>query len=104
MRDVWRHKETGERRVIDAAALMDFGFAEGRDDAMARLIEYLVGETERCGRGRLMAPLQFLPEVTERLKHLESEQETRPVYWQPGPEARKLGLKLTKPYTDLAYW
>ena len=104
MREVWRDTQTGATRTIDATGLMDFGLAEDRDDAMARLIEYLVGETERLGRGRLMAPLQFLPELTERLKHLESVRDTRPVYWQPGPEARKLGLKLTKPYTDLAYW
>ena len=104
MREVWRHKQSGESRTTDDTALMDFGFSEGRDDAMARLIEHLVGETERIGRSRLLAPLQFLPEIAGRLQHLESLQETRPVYWQPGPEARKLGLKLTKPYTDLAYW
>jgi hypothetical protein len=31
----WRHRETGEERLLDVTCLMDFGFAEGRADAMA---------------------------------------------------------------------
>ena len=36
VREVWRHKETGEVRSFDSTALLDFGYAEGREDAMIR--------------------------------------------------------------------
>jgi len=39
VREVWRHKGTGEARVVTATALLDFGHAEGREAEMARLIE-----------------------------------------------------------------
>jgi hypothetical protein len=61
MREVWVHKETGERQVIEPTALMDFGYAEGREDAMARLLAYLIGRTHDLGRQELMVPLDQLP-------------------------------------------
>ena len=104
MREVWRHKQTGETQMTDDTALMDFGFAEGRDDAMAGLIEYLAGETERIGRDRLIAPLQFLPKLAGRLAPLEPASETRALQWQSDDDMKELNLKIERPYTDLAYW
>ena len=104
MREVWRHKTTGKRRLVENTALMDFGYAEGEAESMARLIGHLIGVTDSLGRGRLMAPLQFLPAVTESLASYGPEKETRPIYWQATGAARALNVKLTRPYTDLAYW
>ena len=94
----------GKTRVVENTALMDFGCAEGREDALARLIGHLVGVTHSLGHGQLMAPLQFLPSVVESLASYEPMTETRPIYWQPIGAARDLNVKLTRPYTDLAYW
>ena len=71
---------------------------------MARLIEYLIGVTEELGRGQLMAPLQFLPDVTSALSDYRPVTERRPIYWQPMGEAKEMGVSLTRPHTDLAYW
>ena len=40
VREVWCHKETGEKRSFDSTALLDFGYAQGREDAMALLLRY----------------------------------------------------------------
>jgi len=95
----------GARPVVESTALMDFGFAEGREDALARLLGYLVGVMETLGRVQLMAPLEFLPSVREHLEDYEPGTETRALYWQSDATLKKLGVtKLTRPYTDLAYW
>jgi hypothetical protein len=104
MRERWVHKSTGERRLVENTALLDFGFAEGRDDAMALLIEYLIGVTDALGRGQLMAPIEHMPEVIDGLRAHEPVAETRPLYWQLGPALKKAGAIVTRPYTDLAYW
>jgi hypothetical protein len=104
VREVWRHKTAGKSRVVENTALMDFGYAEGREDVMARLIAYLIGATHDLGRGQLMAPLQFLPSVVEALAGYEPVKETRPIYWQATGAAKALNVTLTRPYVDLAYW
>ena len=63
MREVWRHKETGEVRSFDCTALLDFGYAEGREDAMLRLIQHFIGLTHDLGRSYLVAPLEQLPDL-----------------------------------------
>lgn len=105
MREQWLHKSTGERRLVENAALLDFGYAEGHDDAMALLIGHLIGVTDTLGRGQLLAPLEFLPSLRERLVAYGPVADTRALYWLSNPALKKLGVaKLTKPYTDLAYW
>jgi hypothetical protein len=105
MREVWEHPSTGERRIVTATALLDFGFAAGREDAMARLVGYLMGVSHDLGRGHLMASLDFLPSLVERLQAYEPAAEKRALYWHAGPALRDLGATgLHRPYTDLAYW
>jgi hypothetical protein len=104
MRERWVHKSTGERRLVENTALLDFGCAEGRDYAMASLIEYLIGVTDELGRGQLMAPIEHLPNVIERLRPYKPIAETRPLYWQCNSALKKAGVIVTRPYTDLAYW
>ena len=105
VREAWRHKLSGERRVVESTALLDFGHAEGRDDAMARLIGYLIGVTDGLGRDQLMAPLEFLPSLAGQLASYQPVTEKRAFYWQPDKVLKDLGLRmLARPYTDLAYW
>lgn len=107
LRERWRHRETGEERVLEPAALLDLGYADGRADAMARLIEHLVGQTHDLGRTHLMAPLQQLPEVAARLDHLQPAAETWSMQWEyfpPDDSGLPERLPITRPYTDLVYW
>ena len=98
MRDRWRHKESGDERVVDNTALMDFGFEPGREDAMASLIGYLIGETDRLGRDYLLAPLEQLPAIVTHLEHFDGDKETRALRWGMSDPI------ITRAYLDMAYW
>lgn len=107
VREVWRHKETEEVRRFDAAALLDFGYAEGREDAMARLIGHLAGLTRDLSRTHLLAAIEHLPRLVERLQELHPTTETRALHWQlydPAQDNWRIDAGLGRPYTDLAYW
>jgi ribosomal protein S18 acetylase RimI-like enzyme len=98
IRDRWRHTKTGETKVIETTAVLDLGFAPGHEAAMARLLGYLIGETERLGRDFLTVPLDPFPQVAALLEAHEPVPETRALRW---------GLRepaITKPHTDLVYW
>jgi hypothetical protein len=97
-RDRWRHKETGEEKVITVTSVLDFGFAHGHEEAMARLLGYLIGETDKLGRDFLAVPLDYLPKVAQHLERYGPMPETRALRW---------GLRepqVTRPHIDLAYW
>ena len=105
MREVWRHKESGEERTVTSTDVLDFGYAEGCAEAMARLIAFLIGETDRLERDHLQVPLEQLPSVAERLGEYSPVSETRESSWfcwdsVEGP----IDLRLTHIYTDLRYW
>jgi hypothetical protein len=106
VREVWRHKETSEIRSFDSTALMDFGYAAGREDAMARLIQHFIGQTHELGRSYLIAPLEQLPKLVERVGKLGPSTETRALHFQSySPEKDEWFMdNLKRPYTDLAYW
>jgi hypothetical protein len=95
----WRHRETGEERVVAVTALLDFGFAPARADALARLIDHLAGITHDLGRDYLVAPLETLPDVAGLLTHRDPVQETRYLQWR----AERPALT-PPPYIDLVYW
>jgi hypothetical protein len=99
MRERWRHRETGEERVVTATALLDFGFAEGREDALAALIEHCIGLTRTLGRNHLVAPLETQPRVAELLASHAALPEVRYLQWRT--DARPI----TPPvHLDLVYW
>ena len=105
MREVWRHKESGEERTVTSTDVLDFGYAEGCEEAMARLIAFLVGETDRLERDHLQVPLEQLPSVAERLGEYGPVSEMRESSWfcwdsVEGP----IDLPLGRIYTDLRYW
>jgi hypothetical protein len=101
-RDVWerwRHRANGDERVIAVTALLDFGFDRGSPDALAMLIEHLIGVTHDLGRDYLVAPLESLPEVAKLLESRAPVAETRYLQWRAEHPA------LTPPpYVDLVYW
>ncbi|MDO8616376.1 MAG: hypothetical protein Q7T33_11685 [Dehalococcoidia bacterium] len=105
-REAWRHKETGETKTIDCTALLDFGYAAGREEAMARLIGFFIGKTHALGRSHLAAGVEHLPRLVKALAQLEPTTETRALHWQRyDPVADQwVADALQRPYTDLAYW
>lgn len=107
VREVWRHKETGEVRSFDSTALLDFGYAEGREDAMIRLIRQFISLTHNLGRSYLVAPLEQLPALAAKAEKLGATTETRALhfqYYHREKDSWIMAEKLTRPYTDLAYW
>jgi hypothetical protein len=105
VREVWRHKETGETTVIEATALMDFGYAEGREDAMARLLGYLIGVSHDLCRQELLAPIEQLPALLECVASFEPGPETRHLAFEGFHEGDlHVDAEVKRPYTDLAYW
>jgi hypothetical protein len=101
-RDVWerwRHRESGDERVVAVASLLDYGYAEDQPDALAALIEHLVGVTHDLGRDYLVAPLESLPDVAALLASHDPIPETRYLQW------RAERPPLTAPaHLDLVYW
>lgn len=107
VREVWRHKETGESKTIDSTALMDFGYAVAREDAMARLIEFLMGKTKELDRSHLVAGIEHLPRLVRAILPMKPETETRALHWQrydPEPDMWVADEQLHRPYMDMAYW
>ena len=104
-RERWRDPKGGEERVVDHTALLDFGCAEGREDALAALIGHLAVRSKELGRATLVAPLEFLPAVREALAWAKPEPETRGLHVMPfAAPGLKLDVAIERPYTDLAYW
>lgn len=106
LREVWRNRQTGEERTVSNTALMDFGYAAGREDAMARLIAYLLAATARLRRTYLMAPVEQLAALVARLERCEPVFDTRALLgggWSE-PGQKGVRVRITRPYTDLAYW
>jgi hypothetical protein len=108
MREEWLNTVTGERKTIDVTALLDFGYAAGHEQAMARLIAYFIGETKRLRRACLLAPLQQLPRVAALLEEYRPVADTRSLGWFLwDEESERLGhpvVDVRRPHTDLAYW
>ncbi len=99
LRERWRHRETGEERVISVTALLDIGFAKGHESEMAELIAHLIGVTHEGGRDYLVAPLETLPEVAALLAAHDPVPDTRYLQWRGDTP------KLTPPtHLDLVYW
>lgn len=108
LREIWSRSDRSrdeERIVVDPTALMDFGFADGHDAAMAELLSHLLAESAELGRSGLLAPLQFLPGVVDATAELEPRVETRTIHVNPftSPELT-VEAEIVRPYIDLAYW
>lgn len=107
VREVWRHKETGETNTVDCTALMDFGYAVGREDAMVSLIRFFTGKTQELGRSHLTAGIEHLPRLVRAVAALEPKAETRALHWQiyePEQDMWQAAPEPERIYTDVAYW
>jgi hypothetical protein len=105
VRDRWRHRETGEERVVDCTYVMDVGRADGADDALAALLGHLLALTGDLNRSTMVVALEFLPDTLAALAWAEPEPETRTLETMgyTGPDQR-VDAVITRPYTDLGYW
>ena len=99
LRERIRKKKTGEERTFTSTALLDWGHAEGAEDALVELIAHLTVRTRELGRDFLLVAVDQTPELVKRLEKLEPASETRYLRW--GANAK---LQITRPYTDLRYW
>ena len=105
VREVWTHHDTGETRTVAATALLDWGHAPGRADAMAALIRDFLARTADLGRDHLLAPLEYAPQVLEALDGIDTTTETRAFRCMGfNDETLRVEARVTRPYTDLAYW
>jgi hypothetical protein len=105
VREVWRNKSTGEATVIAPTALLDFGYARGREDAMAGLLDYLIGVTDGLGRQELLAPIEWLPKLVDLMAKHDPAIESRLLAYDKWDEGGvEVSVTVRKPYTDLAYW
>ena len=104
VRERWRHRTTGDERVVDTACLMDVGYARDRPDALAALIAHHLATTHDLGRTTMSAALEFLPDVLALCRTTPAV-ETRSLETMVYRDAAiDVTLPITRPYTDLAYW
>ncbi len=104
-RERWKHRETGEERIVDTACLMDFGFAPGHEQAGAALIENHLGIANSLGRTSLSVALENHPNVLALLAHAAPKPETRTLEMMGfATDQLKITATVTRPYTDLGYW
>lgn len=103
IREVWRSGDDEFR--IDPTALMDFGFAEDGEAAMAALVEHFTTATAELGRSGLLAAIEFQPDLQRCLQHLDSRLDTRQLHVMPfRMPGIEVDLTVSQPYTDIAYW
>lgn len=101
MREIWRSASEPERRVEVAAAL-DLGCEVGREDALADLLRDFASKAAALGRQSVIADLEHLPDVSQRLHDLDPRREARTLEWSPFlPLVPKA---LGECYLDLRYW
>lgn len=104
VREVWS-RDDGDGFVADPTAVMDMGFADGHDQAMAELLSHLVAESAELERSGLLVALEWLPDVASAVSDLAPRLETRELHVQPfAMPGHEIDLTITRPYIDLAYW
>ena len=105
VREVWTHRESGEQQMFAPTALLDWGYAPDREDAMEALVRHLLVRTAELDRSHLVAPLEYTPALRSRLEALPHRTETRAMKCMGFHEGDlHVEPQITRPYTDLAYW
>jgi hypothetical protein len=78
--------------------VLDFGFEDGAEECLARLLRWMIGRTHELGRDYLAISIEHLPKLAAMMEKSRPELDTRALRW---------GLKepsITRPNTDLRYW
>lgn len=101
MREIWRGPG-GEERRVEVAAALDLGCEAGAEDALADLLAHFAALAGERGRQSLIADLEHLPTVTERLAALDPRVESRTLEWSPFSPA--MPRTLGECHLDLRYW
>ncbi len=98
MRERWRRVGAQEERCVAMTCLLDYGYADGATECMARLVRHFLGRSHQLGRDYLAAPIEHLPDLVASMESLRPESDARSLRWDlKDPE-------ITKPYIDLRYW
>ena len=98
MREQWHRIGGDEHRSIAITCVLDFGFEEGAEECMARLLRWMIGRASELRRDYLAVPIEHLPTLVTAMEKSNPELDTRLLRW---------GLKdppISRPYTDLRYW
>ena len=105
LREVWRHRESGETQVLDDTALLDWGYAEGEEPAMVALLDHFRARTAELGRHHLSAPVEHIAALAEHGSLRDAPRERRWLirYRQDTP-TEVLDADVTSPMTDMRYW
>jgi hypothetical protein len=98
VRERWCRIGSSEQKTIASSCVLDFGFAEGAEAAMARLIQFFIGRARDLSRDYLLMPADHLPNLADELARFQPEPDTRALRWTLKDPA------ITRPYTDLRYW
>jgi hypothetical protein len=98
MREQWRRIGGDEHRSIAIGCVLDFGYGDGAEECMARLLQWMIGRTHKLGRDYVAIPIEHLAKLAALMEKSRPELDTRALRW---------GLKeppIRRPYTDLRYW
>lgn len=105
VRERWRHRESGEERVVDTTCLMDFGYAAGHEGDMAALIGHHLATTKSLGRTTLSVALEFQPDVLHLLSWASPQPEVRSLETMGfASDEVRIDAVIKRPHTDLGYW
>lgn len=103
VREVWVHKRTHRRAVVETAAVLDAGYANGADDQFIQLVHHCMRLTSNSGRNRLAIWLDREPKLVEALSDRYGVvAETRSL--QCSLEDGLPPASLEQPFVELAYW
>ena len=106
MRERWVQSATGEERILEAGALLDYGYADGHADAMVELLDRMVHRAGERGRTSLMLPVEHDHVLLRELASRGLRPETRDLMVMPFafPGMPPIQIDVRRPATDLAYW
>ncbi|MEI6664997.1 MAG: hypothetical protein WCL53_02445 [Chloroflexota bacterium] len=103
VREVWTHRRTGRRTVVEHAAVLDAGYARGCEDAYVALLHHLMRLAGDAGRNRLAVWLDRDPRIVSMLaEQYDLWAETRALQCSFDEGTSTEGIE--RPYIDLAYW
>jgi hypothetical protein len=98
VRERWRRIGGTDERTISSACVLDFGFEQGAEADIARLLRGFIGRAHALGRDYLLVPLDHLPKLSVEMESCKPELDNRAMRWVIKDPA------ITRPYTDLRYW
>jgi hypothetical protein len=81
MREQWRRIGGDEHRSIAIACVLDFGYEDGGEECMARLLRWMIGRAYELGREYLAIPIEHLTKLAATMEKSRPELDTRALRW-----------------------